>query len=114
MDTDELKKQASEAADGVKDTAEDLMKKAGDVIDDISENETVKAIREKVEDLVSEENLKNVKEKVDGVIEDISENETVKAVREKVEDTVEQITSSETAKQAQASLANRPNVPESS
>ena len=37
---------------------------------------------------------------MDGVLNDIAENETVKAVREKIEDTVEQITSSETAKQA--------------
>lgn len=79
---------------------DELKKKAEDVINDISENETVKAIREKVEDFVSEENLKNMKEKVEGVINDISENETVKAVREKIEDTVEQLTSSETAQQA--------------
>ena len=99
METEELKNQVADAAGDVKNAAEDLLKKAEDVINDISENETVKAVREKVEDLVSDENLKNVKEKVDGVLNDIAENETVKAVREKIEDTVEQITSSETAKQ---------------
>ena len=77
-----------------------MKEKAEDVINDISENETVKAVREKVEGWVSEENLKNVKEKVEGVINDISENETVKAVREKIDETVEQLTSNETVQQA--------------
>ena len=69
MDTEEMKKQAAEAADSVKETAEGLKDKAESVLNDISQNETVKAVREKVEELVSEENLKAVQEKVMNTIQ---------------------------------------------
>ena len=66
MDTEELKKQAAETAESVKNSAEEMMKKAGDAI------------------------------------EEFSQSDAVKAVREKVENAVDQLTSSETAQQAQA------------
>ena len=102
-----MKKQAGEAAGEVKSVAEDLLKKAEEVINDISENETVKSVRAKVEELVSEENLKSVQQKVDGVLNDIAENETVKSVRGKIENAVEQLSSSETAQQAQNFVAEQ-------
>ena len=54
MDTEELKKQAADAAEGVKNTAEDLMKKAEEAIEEFTQSDAVKAVREKVENAVEQ------------------------------------------------------------
>ena len=56
-----------------------------DVIDDLSKNETVQAVKEKAGEAVE-----TVKDKVGDMFDDLSKNESVQAAKEKVSETIEQ------------------------
>ena len=77
LDSGKSQNPLKEAVDQAKD-------KAGNLLNDLKENEKVKAVQEKVE----------------GVIKDLKENENVKAAQQKVEDTINDLKNNEGVKEA--------------